>query len=60
MSKDTKETIIIKAPTGTKSRWVHESQAAGVKLSDWVCLMLQEQMLRHCLPKPEGRKNEQR
>jgi hypothetical protein len=31
-----KETIIITAPLGTKTRWVRQSQAEGVKLSDWV------------------------
>lgn len=30
------DTIVIKAPAGTKARWVHQSQAAGMKLSDWV------------------------
>jgi len=30
------DTIVIKAPPGTKARWVHKSQAQGRKLSDWV------------------------
>lgn len=30
------DTIVIKAPAGTKARWVHQSQAQGMKLSDWV------------------------
>ena len=30
------DTIIIKAPEGTKTRWVRQSQAEGKKLSDWV------------------------
>jgi ribosomal protein S27AE len=30
----TTDTIVIKAPAGTKARWVH--QAGGMKLSDWV------------------------
>jgi ribosomal protein S27AE len=30
------DTIIIKAPAGTKARWVRQSQAQGKKLSDWV------------------------
>lgn len=34
MKKD--DTIIIKAPQGTKTRWVRQSQAEGKKLSDWV------------------------
>jgi len=32
--KSTDETIVIKAPAGTKARWVH--MAAGAKLSEWV------------------------
>lgn len=32
----TADTIVIKAPSGTKSRWVHEAQKRGMKLSDWV------------------------
>lgn len=31
-----KDTIIIKAPAGTKARWVRMSQREGKKLSDWV------------------------
>lgn len=30
------DTIVIKAPAGTKTRWVRQSQARGQKLSDWV------------------------
>lgn len=30
------DTIIIKAPAGTKARWVRQSQRAGMKLSDWL------------------------
>jgi hypothetical protein len=30
------DTIVITAPAGTKARWVRQSQAEGVKLSDWV------------------------
>lgn len=30
------DTIVIKAPAGTKARWVHQSQAQGMKLNDWV------------------------
>lgn len=36
------DTIIIKAPPGTKARWVRNSQSAGLKLSGWVCMMLDE------------------
>ena len=36
MKDDTNDTIIIKAPQGTKTRWVRQSQAEGKKLSDWV------------------------
>ena len=32
------DTIVIKAPPGTKARWVHKSQSQGQKLSDWVCM----------------------
>lgn len=30
------DTIIIKAPAGTKARWVRQSQRGGMKLSDWL------------------------
>jgi len=30
------DTIVIKAPLGTKARWVRQSQSVGMKLSDWV------------------------
>lgn len=30
------DTIVIKAPAGTKARWVRQSQRAGMKLSDWL------------------------
>lgn len=30
------DTIVIKAPEGTKAKWVRQSQAASMKLSDWV------------------------
>lgn len=30
------DTIIIKAPAGTKARWVRQSQREGQKLSDWL------------------------
>ena len=30
------DTIVIKAPAGTKASWVRQSQQAGLKLSDWV------------------------
>lgn len=30
------DTIVIKAPAGTKTRWVRQSQARGQKLSAWV------------------------
>lgn len=36
------DTIVIKAPAGTKARWVHQSQAAGLKLSEWVRLVVDE------------------
>lgn len=30
------DTITIRAPAGTKARWVHQAQAARLKLSAWV------------------------
>lgn len=30
------DTIIIKAPAGTKARWVKQSRREGAKLSDWL------------------------
>lgn len=33
---DGDDTIVILAPTGTKARWVRQSQKEGAKLSDWV------------------------
>lgn len=30
------DTIVIKAPAGTKARWVRKSQRDGRKLSDWL------------------------
>ena len=30
------DTIVIKAPAGTKARWVNQSQREGMKLSIWV------------------------
>lgn len=32
----TTDTIVIKAPAGTKARWVHQSQREGIRLSEWV------------------------
>jgi hypothetical protein len=36
------DTIVIRAPAGTKARWVHESQSCGVKLSDWVLRLVDD------------------
>ena len=33
---DDHDTIVIRAPAGTKTRWVRQSQAQHRKLSDWV------------------------
>ena len=30
------DTIVIRAPSGTKTRWVRQSQAQHRKLSDWI------------------------
>ena len=32
----TDDTIVIRAPAGTKARWVRQSQREGRKLSDWL------------------------
>lgn len=40
MPSDRPDTIVIKAPAGTKTRWVRQSQRAGMKLSDWVLRMM--------------------
>lgn len=31
------DTITITVPEGTKARWMQQSQAQGIKLSEWVC-----------------------
>ena len=36
MEQQKDDTIIIKAPQGTKTRWVRQSQSEGKKLSDWL------------------------
>jgi hypothetical protein len=36
------DTIVIRAPAGTKARWVHESQSCGIKLSDWVLRLVDD------------------
>ena len=38
------DTIVIRAPAGTKARWVHESQSCGSKLSDWVIRLVDNQI----------------
>ena len=43
-----KDTIIIKAPPGTKSRWVRMSQAQNQKLSDWVVQAVEKSSAYHC------------
>ena len=47
-----KDTIIIKAPPGTKSRWVRMSQAQNQKLSDWVVQAVEK---KQRLPLPKVR-----
>ena len=42
------DTIIIKAPAGTKARWVRQSQADGKKLSDWVIAAVDKPAVYHC------------
>lgn len=43
------DTIIIKAPAGTKARWVRQSQAVGLKLSDWVIQGVDRPANKHVL-----------
>jgi len=38
------DTIVIKAPAGTKACWVRQSQRAGMKLSDWLIKALESTM----------------
>lgn len=38
------DTIIIKAPAGTKARWVRQSQREGAKLSDWIIKQVEASM----------------
>jgi hypothetical protein len=40
----TADTIVIRAPAGTKARWVRQSQAEGSKLSDWIVQRLEASM----------------
>ena len=40
------DTIIIKAPAGTKARWVRQSQREGKKLSDWVVERVKMQVFK--------------
>jgi hypothetical protein len=41
---DMQDTIIIKAPPGTKARWVRASQREGKKLSDWINERVEQSM----------------
>lgn len=38
------DTIIIKAPAGTKAKWVRQSQRDGKKLSDWLVEKIENTM----------------
>ena len=38
------DTIVIKAPAGTKARWVRQSQRQGRKLSDWIIQCMEHAM----------------
>ncbi|WP_310628164.1 hypothetical protein [Limnohabitans sp.] len=38
------DTIVIKAPAGTKARWVRQSQRDGLKLSDWIVQKMEASM----------------
>lgn len=41
------DTIVIKAPAGTKARWVKQSQRAGMKLSDWLINRVEAQTMKN-------------
>jgi hypothetical protein len=47
-----KDTIVIKAPKGTKTQWVRQSQAESKKLSDWVIDAVREKIEREKEAKP--------
>ena len=36
------DTIVIKAPAGTKARWVRQAQREGQKLSDWIMQRMEQ------------------
>ena len=36
------DTIVIKAPAGTKARWVRQAQREGQKLSDWITQRMEQ------------------
>ncbi len=36
------DTIVIKAPAGTKARWVRQAQSEGKKLSDWITQRMEQ------------------
>lgn len=50
------DTIVIKAPAGTKARWVRQSQREGRKLSDWLIERVEAQPMHKITPVsiPEG------
>lgn len=40
------DTIVIKAPAGTKARWVRQSQRESSKLSDWLISRVEAQPMK--------------
>lgn len=42
----THDTIVIRAPAGTKARWVRQSQQTGQKLSDWIIQRIEAPMTK--------------
>lgn len=39
--------IHLRVPAATKARWVRESRAAGMRLTDWICQRVEAQPMEH-------------
>ena len=47
----TKEALIhLRVPAATKARWVRESRAAGMRLTDWITSKVEKEMARQTYP----------
>lgn len=48
--------IHLRVPAATKARWVRESRAAGMRLTDWICQCVEAQPMHKIAPItiPEG------